>query len=71
MITVKSSNLFSRPLHGLRFGSGPIPSDKSLGYFRPSAARTQYYGFWGKAHNLDTGIRLLEIHGGCRHAVVR
>jgi hypothetical protein len=34
MITTKSFDLFSRPLHGLRLGLGPIPSDESLGYDR-------------------------------------
>src|SRR5258707_2871335 len=38
MITTRSGSLFSRPLHGLRLGSGR-PSDKSLGYFQPSAKR--------------------------------
>jgi hypothetical protein len=38
MITTRSSNFVSRPLHGLRLGSAD-PSDKSLGYFQPSAKR--------------------------------
>ncbi len=37
MITTISSNLFSRPFHGLRFGLRPIPAMKSLGYFQSSA----------------------------------
>src|SRR5205823_5894573 len=48
MIIIRSSNLFSRPLHRLR--SVPTdPSDKSLGYFQLSALRTQWNRlFWAK-----------------------
>ena len=39
MISVRSSSLFSRPLHGLHLGGPADPSDESLGYSQPSANR--------------------------------
>jgi hypothetical protein len=38
MTTSGSSDVFSRPCHGLRLGFDD-PSDKSLGYFQSSAKR--------------------------------
>jgi hypothetical protein len=42
-------DFFSRPFHGLCFEIHFRPSDESLGYYQPSAARTERDTFLGEA----------------------
>jgi hypothetical protein len=56
-MTTRSSNLFSRPLHGLNLGSAPIPEINRWAIFKPSAKR----GLSGTISlGIAEGLRLSE-----------
>ena|SRR6266511_3011720 len=56
---------FNRPLHGLRSCFPYDPSDKSLGYYHSSAARTGRITFCARPLKQDFGSQLCLVHCRC------